>query len=521
MGLLCCAGALVLGACGSTSTTIPAIDETFDFSSAGVLPGTNRRDAGRGRLAGTVRNASNQTVSGISVTLYHLINTRQAGVGHAVATTISGGTYVFGNVPAGRYRVAMQGQTTDITVYADRDSTANFAGATGGTTGGSGRKWTVIVYMDGDNDLETYSVADANELERLPASDEVTFVVLWDRIRGYDSTNGNWTDARRFVIQHDTDTNIVTSALLPSEGGNATVMGELDMGSATTLRDFVNWAQTNYPADHYLVDLWNHGSGWRPVNRSAQGQRGINYDDTSGSFLATHNMDDALAVSQPLDVVAMDASLMQMAEVVYQMRNSCDYVVGSEESPPGEGYPYHLIFSGLVSNPDISADQVCRNIVTNYVNEVGGRSSVTQSAFQCSQLEALTGAITNYAQALTAKNATFHDQIALARTDSQRYGSGSSLYEGNRDLIDFINRVNTRTGDAALLAAGNTVKNALSAAMLQEGHSGTDLANSKGLAIWIPASADWVSIRSSYRLTDFGINGAWDDWLDTFYSIGG
>ena len=78
-------------------------------------------------------------------------------------------------------------------------------------------------------------------MEQLPASDEVTFVVLMDRIRGYDSTNGNWTDARRFVIEHDSDTSVVTSALLPSEGGNATVMGELDMGSATTLRDFVNW----------------------------------------------------------------------------------------------------------------------------------------------------------------------------------------------------------------------------------------------------------------------------------------
>ena len=163
LALLGCAGALLLGACGSTGTTIPVIDTTFDFASAGVLPGTSRRDSGRGRLQGTVRNSSAQTVAGINVTLYHLINTRQAGVGNAVTSTVSGGTYVFGNVPAGRYRVAMQGQTTDITVYADRDTTINFTGATGGTPGGNARKWTVIVYMDGDNDLERYAIADANE----------------------------------------------------------------------------------------------------------------------------------------------------------------------------------------------------------------------------------------------------------------------------------------------------------------------------------------------------------------------
>ena len=86
--------------------------------------------------------------------------------------------------------------------------------------------------------------------------------------------------------------------------------------------------------------------------------------------------------------------------------------------------------------------------------------------------------------------------------------------------LDFIDSVYARTGDATLQAAGNAVKTALSAAMLQEGHTGTDLADSHGLAIFLPGSGDWASLRSSYRLTDFAVNGAWDDWLDSFYGIG-
>src|SRR5438270_88029 len=42
-----------------------------------------------------------------------------------------------------------------------------------------------------------------------------------------------------------------------------------DMGSYRTLQDFVSWGSQNYPADQLAVVVWDHGSGWRNVFRSA------------------------------------------------------------------------------------------------------------------------------------------------------------------------------------------------------------------------------------------------------------
>ena len=32
------------------------------------------------------------------------------------------------------------------------------------------------------------------------------------------------------------------------------------------LRDFVKWAVTEHPAQHYMLVIWNHGAGWDDSN---------------------------------------------------------------------------------------------------------------------------------------------------------------------------------------------------------------------------------------------------------------
>ncbi len=38
-------------------------------------------------------------------------------------------------------------------------------------------------------------------------------------------------------------------------------IGEINTGDPDELVEFVQWAQTNYPAEHYALNIWNHGSG--------------------------------------------------------------------------------------------------------------------------------------------------------------------------------------------------------------------------------------------------------------------
>ena len=121
---------------------------------------------------------------------------------------------------------------------------------------GQKAKWTFMVYLDADNDLEKFGIADFNEMETVGSTSDVQIVVQMDRIPGYDATNGDWTDTRRFRVIKDNDTKTISSPVLQN-------LGEVNMGDPQSLVDFVNWAKTNYPADHYCLVLWDHGGGWR------------------------------------------------------------------------------------------------------------------------------------------------------------------------------------------------------------------------------------------------------------------
>ncbi|MEM2972044.1 MAG: clostripain-related cysteine peptidase [Candidatus Bathyarchaeia archaeon] len=110
------------------------------------------------------------------------------------------------------------------------------------------REWTFIVYLDADNDLESAGIKDLNEMETVGSSNSLAIIVQIDRIQGYDSSNGGWTETRRYYVTQDNDMENINSDLV----GN---MGELNMGDASTLSSFVIWAIQNYPAQHYALIL--------------------------------------------------------------------------------------------------------------------------------------------------------------------------------------------------------------------------------------------------------------------------
>lgn len=540
-GALWVAVGLVLGLVGCSSGGdggggVPGdVDDSYDFSAAGVQPGTDIRDAGRGRLRGTITDPAGAPAAGVRVTLLKLTNSRQAGVGSAVTFSGEDGRYVFGNVPPGGFRLRVEDQTADVTAVADQDTTRSFEDVTIGSPEECEDsdpslpepqfKWTVIVYMNADNDLEPFGVDDVNEMESLAPSDDVAMVVLMDRIRGFDTSNGNWTDARRFKIVADTDDRTMTSALTPSEGGHAEVMGELDMGNATTLSSFVDYGMRTYPAEHYLVVIWNHGSGWRQrsAGRADPLGRGISFDDSAnagaGSSIETAELAGALNTPACIDVLGIDCSLMQMAEVAYQIRNNALFITGSEESPPGEGYPYDDVLQILWDNPNTTAETLARNIVNVTADVVGATESITQSALRTSGLGTLRAAIDGYAAALLVELTGRTETVLAARNAAQRYGKGSSLYEGYRDLVDFLDEVEQRINDPALASAAQAVRDSLDAALVAERNTGTSHADSHGLSIFCPSSADWFDLRNKYQGLAFARDTRWDELWDAVHSI--
>src|SRR6056297_932537 len=120
------------------------------------------------------------------------------------------------------------------------------------------KEWTVMVYLDADNNLESAGIDDINEMEAIGSDENVNIVVQMDRIDGYDSSNGDWTSTRRYYIEKDSngyDSNIISTM--------EEDLGEVNMGKEETVKNFIDWSVQNYPADRYFIIFWNHGGGWR------------------------------------------------------------------------------------------------------------------------------------------------------------------------------------------------------------------------------------------------------------------
>ena len=200
----------------------------------------------------------------------------------------------------------------------------------GGVSEQAQKEWTVMVYVNSKNNLEQYGLLDVNEMEMVGSTDKVNVVAELGRINGYDSSDGNWIGSRRYLVKKDANMNKIVSPVLKD-------LGKVDMGDYKHLIEFVNWAKAAYPAKKFMLIVWNHGSGW-DKNGRPRISKGISYDDETDNHITTPQLGMALKAIGKIDVYGSDACLMQMPEVVYEIKDYVTYVVGSEETEPGDGY---------------------------------------------------------------------------------------------------------------------------------------------------------------------------------------
>jgi hypothetical protein len=363
-------------------------------------------------------------------------------------------------------------------------------------------KWTVLVYMNAANDLQQFSPLNMNQMERVAQSSDVRFVVQWKQATiSAISPNPTFEGTRRFLIKPDTTAQI-NSELLQNMGTS------VDMGQPSTLLDFIQWGKANFPADRYCLIVWNHGNGWRRSRNDIT--RAVSYDDQTGSSIQIWELNQALG-SERFDILAWDASLMQMLEVAYEVKDNASYVVGSEESPPGEGYPYDLVFDNFRDNPD----QTTRNLSKAFVDgmlEVPAYASrkITQSVVDTSRLPALATALGTLGVELTANASTLTNEIQQTRSAAQSFSPTSVRVF--RDLLSVCNNLESRTTIPGVRSAITGVRTAHTNAVIWEGHN-SNSSGSNGLSIDFSSGTTIASTLSDYRRMKLSQDTQWDEFL--------
>ena len=210
------------------------------------------------------------------------------------------------------------------------------------------------------------------------------------------------------------------------------------------------------------------------------------------------------SLKRPVDILGMDACLMSMVEVAYQMRDVAGYAVGSEETEPGEGWPYDRILRSLAAQPNMTPEELAKEIVKRYIASYGAGENVTQSALRLADLKALTQAVDGLGQALKAAlaDAPRRSAIMAERARVQEY---SRPYDDYCDLLDLCGLLEKNVSDKAVRAACGVVRKAAGAAIVATGTKGPAVARSQGVSIYFPKR----TLSPLYKTLDFTKASAW------------
>ena len=320
----------------------------------------------------------------------------------------------------------------------------------------SAGQWTMMFYLAADNDLYSQALTDIEELQRISGQPGIDIIVQLDSPSG----------AFRYRV-------------LPRGISTLANLGQSNSGSPEALADFGSWAVKTYPAQKYLLVLWDHGSGWSKRSKY------IGYDQQCNDFLnvADGELRQALTkisavAGQPLEIVIFDACSMQMAEVLMELNGLCHYAVGSEALFPVEGMPYDVAWTGI--DGGTSAESLAVRLVNscNAFNDAGYQT--TCSAVNIRMLSAS-------AQDLRSLTGRLLQLPVSAYVDSNGI-PGSVLSFPPYDSYDLplaLDYLGNRIPDpekTLVLAASQKFRNSV----LAQSISGSTYQPAQGLAVWHP-----------------------------------
>ena len=356
------------------------------------------------------------------------------------------------------------------------------------------KEWTFMIFMNADNNLDQSAVKDLKEMRAKGGSNEfMDIVVMVDREKGPAATYYVTGGKLELIKDH----------------------GEVDMGDYKVYTNFIKSAIKKYPAKHYCSIIWNHGTGWKAI-KAAQGMvRGISYDDQSGNHITTAQLGFSLkdikaALGRKLDLLCFDACLMQMAEVAYTVREGADYIVGSEETEPGDGYPYKEIFSKMKKGmtPIDVAKLITKEYTDSYDDGSAGYHASTQSIVVSAAYENFKDELNGYTKMLMSSDSWKY--ITKMLNEVQGFG-----YPENIDLKHFVVLSKSKIKNPSLKTAADKLLASMERLVPMASRSGYGVNFAYGLAIYFPKESHKFS--KEYFHLPFAKGTMWATMVQDYY----
>ena len=355
-------------------------------------------------------------------------------------------------------------------------------------------EWGFYVYMAGDNTLYEEVTDDLNEMKMVGSNNNLEIVTLTDQLLGNDSHAYH-------VIKHGVEETTLSEI-------NATWENEIDMGDGETLKDFMVWATTEYPAQRKILVIWDHGSGWKKVA------------EDQGSHLTVPEIRKAIedyreiTGDPPLTMIGFDACLMGMFEIAYELKDQAEMIHGSEAYEPLEGWTYnHLLYK---LKQQTTNSELAHYIVNDYIESYRNGSvytsySVTAAVVDTSKLEDVWDKLEDFSGQINSVLPVYRDQVSYSRDQTQRYDQNPDY----RDLYDLAINVENRIPVSDTIKYSRELQNSINDAVIAEDHwqkpGKLPVERAHGLTIYFPTEG----AETGYD--DLLINDSkWSEFINNF-----
>jgi hypothetical protein len=245
---------------------------------------------------------------------------------------------------------------------------------------------TVIVYMAGDNDLSGDALVDLEEMRR-----------------GYTATGAN------LVVLADVAGEAPYLLQIDEAGGQKIkTYPEFNSADAAKMGSVLGEIINMYPAGHYGLVLWSHGTSWLPAGVQLK-----SFVEDGGRQMDI--IDLATALPLRFDFILFDACLMGAVEVAYELKDKTDVLIASSTETIYKGFPYDLIMPELLA-PEVNLTRVAQKYFNYYDGQRGAYRSATISVTNTHELDALAEATALVIGSTPFDMANF-DRTAVQRLD--------------------------------------------------------------------------------------------------------
>lgn len=376
--------------------------------------------------------------------------------------------------------------------------------------------WTVLVFIAADNNLEVAGLLDINEMEAVGSSERVNIVVEIDRSADWVDYDGDWTEGRRYLIQQDQNPDVITSPVVQN-------LGEVNSGDPGQVADFAIWGITNYPAEKYMLVLWDHGGAW--VSHASDDETG---DDITLPEL-TGALDRIIAETgiDQFEVIGFDMCLMGQLEVFQALAPYARYGLGSEENEPGPGW-FYLWLDEVVQNPAMAGAEVGRHVVDYFMafyRELNRKDLIFGlSAFDLSASAEMATALDSLIDVVTANPDAYLSAIADARNNTIAFGGWDDpqLFDifSSVDLYQFVDLLGDLAGNEQVSAAVDSVKQAHADYVVYT--DAVNLPGAQGLSIYFPRTLrayKFQGFNERYPVETPPSMDSWVEFLNVFHGV--